>query len=864
MLRYGAFILWLVHLIMDSDSPEQRIPPGWYDDPAMPGVGWYRWWSGKEWTTHRTRKLPDPGWYPDTQTGTSRWWNGTQWTGKMHPEQAPADQASQIQPKISADADPAGEQSTLIPRTDQIDRQENISWIDELRAKQQKEQRGERDLVRILSRGKAQAGSLFRDRSTREPVPARWIDEDEVIEIQGFELRGGNFYYGAHMPAVKESAVSDPALINPVLPIDIESPLFAASDLGYWPSYKKLTPQQRGIYLKWLARGRSGHIPTGYVFLYYYGLERRLLYDAEHDVGISTDALIGEVQRLHREYSLGTYASSLIEYMELSAGEFSVAGELPPDFRKPKHSGISLRSETALATLAHTQASLSPGWAFALRMETQSKLRTAAVRCPKEFYLLFIARYREQFPVGIPLSPKRGAPLTIKYRCASAGMPSVVTSTRDIAACDNLEHIAELLLHLSEICTDELGAYSRWIKKYPDRKESAQAHAFLPAAVVEHKCSSELDKIRAWLQQTIGEDSALACSTDLINHFLGAEAGRDLDKRESTEANLLLEKLGYGIEPDMRFYGSPIKLGSPVVIFTLVGDDPHTPSSEYSLAALTLHLAAAVATAETAASNKEFRHMEQHLEHSPGLSAGERLRLIAHMQLLAATNPSVARLKKRIERLSENEREHIGNFLITVVGIDGWIGADEISMLGKIYTLLGLDSDSIPSKIHQLGTGQEKAVKFTPGSAIASEPDPSQPPKDSKPTITIDRDRLDAIRRQTTAVSGLISSVTDDENEQPFAGGTAALGNLAPPAIEPSVTPLIDGKHHQFLTALSRQEEWESYQVEAFAETYGVFAEGALEILQDAADKITDEPLCSYDGEILELDLAITQQLLHG
>lgn len=43
----------------------------------------------------------------------------------------------------------------------------------------------------------------------------------------------------------------------------------------YYPSYKKLSPAQRYIYLKWLE-DISKPINIGYVFLFYYGLERHL------------------------------------------------------------------------------------------------------------------------------------------------------------------------------------------------------------------------------------------------------------------------------------------------------------------------------------------------------------------------------------------------------------------------------------------------------------------------------------------------------------------------------------------------------------------------------------------------------------
>jgi hypothetical protein len=44
----------------------------------------------------------------------------------------------------------------------------------------------------------------------------------------------------------------------------------------YYPRYGALSPFQRGIYLNWL-QDPAGSVDPGYVFLYYYGLERQLL-----------------------------------------------------------------------------------------------------------------------------------------------------------------------------------------------------------------------------------------------------------------------------------------------------------------------------------------------------------------------------------------------------------------------------------------------------------------------------------------------------------------------------------------------------------------------------------------------------------
>jgi len=71
----------------------------------------------------------------------------------------------------------------------------------------------------------------------------------------------------------KSNQVPDPSTIYIHLPISED---YNVPGLPYWPHYIELTTGQRYNYLNWL-RDVEHSIDMGYVFLYYYGLERQLL-----------------------------------------------------------------------------------------------------------------------------------------------------------------------------------------------------------------------------------------------------------------------------------------------------------------------------------------------------------------------------------------------------------------------------------------------------------------------------------------------------------------------------------------------------------------------------------------------------------
>lgn len=69
----------------------------------------------------------------------------------------------------------------------------------------------------------------------------------------------------------------EPSALTSKYPIKASSSLDANESIGYFPSYSGITPEQRWIYLNWLKDVRQ-QVDIGYVFIFYYGLERHLLY----------------------------------------------------------------------------------------------------------------------------------------------------------------------------------------------------------------------------------------------------------------------------------------------------------------------------------------------------------------------------------------------------------------------------------------------------------------------------------------------------------------------------------------------------------------------------------------------------------
>ncbi len=78
-----------------------------------------------------------------------------------------------------------------------------------------------------------------------------------------------------HIIHIKTSAVKEPSAID--VNLSLSKTVAQPTPLDYYPSYEGLTPQQRTAYLNWLI-DITNPIDIGYVFIFYYGLERHLLF----------------------------------------------------------------------------------------------------------------------------------------------------------------------------------------------------------------------------------------------------------------------------------------------------------------------------------------------------------------------------------------------------------------------------------------------------------------------------------------------------------------------------------------------------------------------------------------------------------
>ncbi|MBX2991469.1 MAG: TerB N-terminal domain-containing protein [Bacteroidetes bacterium] len=672
---------------------------------------------------------------------------------------------------------------------------------------------------------------------TRQPVIS-WIRKDEEVIVSGYRIRGGLFYTGHAYENSSWSASIEPSMIDWDLPVHPPSVDVLPRDLGYWPSYNRIAPEDRAMYLAWLAGGRSDpSISIGYVFLFFYGLERRLLVDAKtsEQAKAEAPAIIAEVERLTELYgensSFHSYASKFAEVCQYLYMPESTQIR-PPE--KAWTSGYPLSLKTALSEFAMDNKPIPPEWALSwLENSLEFYPRTPARRCRAEFIRLFQIRYRSEFGAGLIIKPNK-TPLRFEYRPASSAFQApVVLEAKDAPDITALKWPLIKLKEIAEKCTDELDAYSRYLGK--NAEPTLSALGLLPAELLAGSQAPQLLRLRAWLASSLGNETLTVVEAKTLLEIFSLLNQAKFQKSDALTIAQLLAKLGYGLEPDPRFTSDPIETDGKCVLFKAEGVLPSAPTEAYKTASLIMRLCATVVSADGTVTPAEEQILERHIESVLDLSTPERERLSAYLQWLMRVSPDLTGLKKRLSTWSIPQRQSAVRLMLLVANADNRIDPAEVKILTRIYKLLELDPDTLFSDLHAAQTRPDElpATILQPDteSSGRSIPKPSVVSKSGRPSgVALSVEAIERTLRETHQVQQLLASVFVEEEVD-----RVSMPAPARTSAERKSVLGLDPTHSSLLTRLLMKSDWSRDDLESLCSEYHVLPDGAIETINTAA-----------------------------
>lgn len=651
---------------------------------------------------------------------------------------------------------------------------------------------------------------------------ARWLRADEPIKIGNLAIPGGLIYVGRSLPAFQGEP--DPCLINPTLKVAARGS-YAERQFGYWPSYSEISPSARRAYLTWLAGGRRD--PTadiGYVFLFFYGLERRVLIDATNnpmDVEDELPTIKTELRRLLDIYgatsgSFHHYAGELLNYVELVTQPAKAYEGAIPSF--PKTFELPLYIRLALGRAATDGAPVSSRLALAwAKLDPNIRLRTPAVRCAEEFDRHFRQKYEETYDAGMIL-PKNRTKLKFMYRPASAGFQGrgeITITFGNIPDVTALTAPVEKIRSLVEDCTEDLDAYSRLIGKNPDAKASLEAMLLLPIRL----WSEPARRALATLKVKLAHGPQVMSLQELLTS-LGAQGALTREKMLTLVRSL--DRIKIGVEPDI-FNGARVpKPEDYVAVFATVPEEPGARAvPAYRVAALSIELSSAIAAADGDVGADEVGHLHEEMKAWDHLLPHHVQRLQALLALLQRAPVALTSLKKKIEPLAAGERETIASFMATIAQADGVVSPAEVKLLEKVYKVLGVEPKKVFSDLHAVAAGARQGVPVVRKAARAG--------------LKLDPRRIAALQKDTQAVSALLAGIFTEES----AAAPAAVSQ--PAEVEADDSPQaegllgLDSSHSALARLLLSRPHWAREELVDVAADLDLMLDGALERINEAA-----------------------------
>jgi uncharacterized tellurite resistance protein B-like protein len=442
-------------------------------------------------------------------------------------------------------------------------------------------------------------------------------------------------------------------------------------------------------------------------------------------------------------------------------------------------------------------------------------------------------KYEQHYGEGLKLSIKKNKNLVFQYYPASNTLRNNDFRMRDFGNIPDVTDVVgpQIFQKLVNECADELDSFSRYLGRNTEKNVSLTSTFLLPISI----WPDTLRLVLSSLKEQIALGHVIITASELIKKFdINAEVSKDL----MINLAKILESEQVGMEPDIISNPYNIKPDDSIVIYMLQSKIPkNRTTSKYQTAILTLQLASAVANSDGSANVKEVSFISEQLEKWHHLSEYHLTRLRAYLNLMIAKPIALSNIKKKIESIDGEDRKSIVSFVSNIALIDGSVLPNEVSFLEKVYKTFGVDVAELYSLLHTGINPTEIAKKPTRNEKASG--------------ISLNKERIARLRKDTENVSALLSGIFIEEKETPV-----VIEN------EENVNILgLDDANATFLRMLMGKPTWSRQELVNIAKDLDIMIDGAIETINEASFAKYDQPAIEGDDPV-EINMDIREEVL--
>ena len=357
--------------------------------------------------------------------------------------------------------------------------------------------------------------------------------------------------------------------------------------------------------------------------------------------------------------------------------------------------------------------------------------------------------------------------------------------------------------------------------------------------------------------------------TTRIFEILGWEAPAQINEDGAVNLAMALEKLGYGIIPDIRYHGVKPEITSQVAVFLIGHGANINPSEEFRRVITIIRMATLVAKTDCSAIPETGLFWESLIWDNKGLTANEKNSLQAYQQWCLNMPQGttdikliIADLKQMIAGLSPNAKNELSHSLIVAPLADPNMSSDEAKQLENLCANLGLvrprelsrpNTTTIPDDTVVDATSTDEVIADNPvsvagqGQALVFDTSHSQDDDPGLslekeiigneeqlfPGLQLDEDQIRKKEQETLQIRNILENIfTEDLDED-----------------EDSHFEL-DQAHRALMVRLMEQEYWERPIVNEICTELGLMPGGALEVLNEWAFAKKNESLIEDENPL--------------
>lgn len=699
--------------------------------------------------------------------------------------------------------------------------------------------------------------------ATRPPntLKLQWVPPTVCTEIKGRAIPG--MIYASDSPLGYDG---EPSAICRSLSAD-RNPV-SVDELPYYPSYGTLTPSQRGFYLDWLARGRRDTspdgVPTGYLFLFFYGIERRILIDGDRDPAMWFEVF--ELLRLYglkrKSRSISSYFGDFLHFTSYAAGSEGYANVCQTllDLQGMRISETSL----ALALANRHRRGETMDWALAhlVAMNLEESRRSVVTeRTGDAFKSMFMKRFQAIYPSGMPLKTSK-RDHTVRYQTGNATLfpryynyggnaPDAIQLK--VPGVISLKSQFKGLSTIWNECIEDLSGYSRAVARLSNatqvtNQDLLKAHLSLPPELRHEHKHPFAEAFQQTLESCPESNGVRFMPVTGLAALLDIPQRAVLTQKQSEDVAALVESLGYTLAPHPRLLNLPLSGTQEIAVIRF---NTGTETPELGGMLRLLYLAVLIASADGVIDQAELAVFHR----SSGITDnfGMTQLMATEAALVRDTQIASKQLSKIARSVPAAQRMAVFKLLVHIACCDDVLSSDENRLLKKIAKTFQLPDGALDDVLTEDSTFHTVTVTDA-GTKSKGEIIPPPPGAGTAPAFSLDMDRIAALTAETAEVVSILSKALAEESHDepetaPSIGKGSPLASSVPVGSIPEWAQDLDERYHSAFLDILSEPGSESLLLAAIASRHHLMTDDLLDGINTWSDEALGDFLITDNSD---------------